>query len=82
VTEITSRTHRSQQVTRQLDQAVHRWHGQIVLIEQYDEWLVGRRCLSDESIRLVLNATMDQETHPDQDSGEGDRAQRALAGFS
>jgi hypothetical protein len=28
---------------------------------QRDEWLVGRRYLSDESMRLVLDATLDEE---------------------
>ena len=37
-----------------------------VRIEQNDEWLVGRRYLSDESMRMVLYATLDQEKDPDQ----------------
>ncbi len=37
-----------------------------LLIEQNDEWLVGRRYLSDESMRMVLYATLDQEKDPDQ----------------
>jgi putative transposase len=32
-----------------------------LLIEQCDEWLVGRRYLSDESTRLVLDATLDED---------------------
>jgi putative transposase len=35
-----------------------------LLIEQNDEWLVGRRYLSEESMRLVLCATTDRDTHP------------------
>ena len=37
-----------------------------LLIEQNDEWLVGRRYLSDESMRMVLYATPDQKKDPDQ----------------
>jgi putative transposase len=37
-----------------------------LLIEQNDEWLVGRRYLSDESMRMVLYATLDQKKDPDQ----------------
>ena len=37
-----------------------------LLIEQNDEWLVGRRYLSDESMRMVLYATADQKKDPDQ----------------
>jgi putative transposase len=33
----------------------------MLLIEQNDEWLVGRRYLSDHSIRLVLDAIRDEE---------------------
>jgi putative transposase len=36
-----------------------------LLIEQNDEWVVGRRYLSDESIRMVLS-TPDQKKDPDQ----------------
>jgi putative transposase len=32
-----------------------------LLIEQHDEWLVGRRYLSDESMQMVLYATPDQD---------------------
>jgi putative transposase len=35
-----------------------------LLIEQNDEWLVGRRYLSEESMRLVLCATTDRDDHP------------------
>jgi putative transposase len=41
-----------------------------LLIEQNDEWLVGRRYLSDESMRMVLYATLDQENDPDQINNE------------
>jgi mutator family transposase len=37
-----------------------------LLTEQNDEWLVGRRYLSDESMRTVLYATLDQNKNPDQ----------------
>ena len=37
-----------------------------LLIEQNDEWLVGRRYLSDESMRMVLHATPEQKKDPDQ----------------
>ena len=39
--------------SRQPDRALIRLAG-VLLIEQNDEWLVQRRCLSDHSIRLVL----------------------------
>jgi putative transposase len=38
-----------------------------LLIEQNDEWLVGRRYLSEESMRLVLCAATDQDDHPHQE---------------
>ena len=41
-----------------------------LLIEQNDEWLVGRRYLSEESMRLVLCATTDQDTHPTKEDQE------------
>jgi transposase-like protein len=41
-----------------------------LLIEQNDEWLVGRRYLSDESMRLVLCAATDQENDLNLDQKE------------
>ena len=41
-----------------------------LLIEQNDEWLVGRRYLSDESMRMVLYATLDQKKDPDEINNE------------
>ena len=41
-----------------------------LLIEQNDEWLVGRRYLSDESMRMVLYATLDHKKDPDQINNE------------
>ena len=44
----------------------------MLLIEQNDEWLVGRRYLSQESIALIYN--------PHRPSGPGEADQPALAG--
>jgi putative transposase len=41
-----------------------------LLIEQNDEWLVGRRYLSEESMRLVLCATTDRDDHPTKEDKE------------
>ena len=41
-----------------------------LLIEQNDEWLVGRRYLSEESMRLVLCATTDPDDHPNNQDTE------------
>jgi hypothetical protein len=41
-----------------------------LLIEQNDEWLVGRRYLSEESMRLVLCATTDPDDHPNNQDKE------------
>jgi len=41
-----------------------------LLIEQNDEWLVGRRYLSEESMRLVLCAATDRDTHPTKEDQE------------
>jgi len=41
-----------------------------LLIEQNDEWLVGRRYLSEESMRLVLYATTDRDDHPNKKDNE------------
>jgi transposase-like protein len=41
-----------------------------LLIEQNDEWLVGRRYLSEESMRLVLCATQDRDEHPNKQDKE------------
>jgi putative transposase len=41
-----------------------------LLIEQNDEWLVGRRYLSEESMRLVLYAGTDQDAHPTNQDNE------------
>jgi hypothetical protein len=42
------------------DRALIRLSG-MLCIEQHDEWLVGRRYLSDESMQMVLYATPDQD---------------------
>ena len=58
------------------DQAAIRLAGAL-LIEQNDEWLVGRRYLSDESMRLVLCAGTENEQYLDQikeEMGELNRA--------
>jgi putative transposase len=41
-----------------------------LLIEQNDEWLVGRRYLSEESMRLVLCAATDRDDHPTTEDNE------------
>jgi Transposase, Mutator family len=45
----------------------------MLLVEQNDEWLVGRRYLSQESIALIY-------ADPDRPSGPGEADQPALAG--
>jgi putative transposase len=44
-----------------------------LLIEQNDEWLVCRRYLSEESMRLILYADTDRQDSPSQISKEVDR---------
>jgi putative transposase len=44
-----------------------------MLIEQNDEWLVCRRYLSDESMRLILCPSTDRDISPNQDDREEDQ---------
>jgi putative transposase len=46
------------------DQALLRLAG-MLLLEQHDEWLVGRRYLSESSMALVLASPTDQPASPD-----------------
>lgn len=48
-----------------------------MLIEQNDEWLVCRRYLSEESMRLILDAPMEISTSLPTDEDKEDLAARA-----